>query len=122
MEFYIRQGATDPILKLKMIDDGRNEKSFVNDLLENSSISFSMNDIKTNKPVILNDICYLAARQEKMNQELKEYCITYRFNADGTANPGRYEGLVTIEFLDTDLNITSKLIVPIKEKLFINVI
>lgn len=122
MEFYIRQGATDPILKLKMVDDGRNEKAFVNDLLENSNISFSMTDVKTNKPIILNDPCFLANKQERVNQELKEYCITYRFKEDGTAVSGRYEGIVTIEFLDTDLNMTSKLIVPIKEKLFINVI
>ena len=122
MEFYIRQGATDPILKLKMVDDGRNDRPLVNDLLENSNISFSMSDVKTNKAIILNEPCFLANKQEKLNHELKEYCITYRFNADGTAVAGRYEGIVTIEFLDTDLNMTSKLIVPIKEKLFINVI
>jgi hypothetical protein len=122
MEFYIRQGATDPILKLKVLDDGRNDRTSANDLLENSSISFNMYDTKTNKPVILNDRCYLATRRERLNQDLKEYCITYRFTSEGTSVPGRYEGIITIEFLDTDLNITSKLIAPIKEKLYINVI
>jgi len=105
-----------------MVDDGRNDRSTINDLLENSSISFSMIDIKTNKPVILNEQCNLAQRRERLNQDIKEYCITYRFTEDGTATPGRYEGIVTIEFLDTDLEVTSKLIVPIREKLFINVI
>ena len=122
MEFYIRKGSTDPVLKLKMIDDGRNDKSFANDLLENSNISFSMTDVKTNKPIILNEPCYLANRKERLNQELKEYCIIYRFTEEGTSVPGRYEGIITIEFLDTDLEVTSKLIVPIKEKLYINVI
>jgi len=122
MEFFIRQGATDPTLKLKVIEDGRNETSFINDLLENSSISFSMYDIKSNKPIILNDRCYLTQRIERVNQTLSKYAITYRFTEEGTAVPGRYEGIVTIEFLDTELSVTSKLIVPIKEKLFINVI
>jgi hypothetical protein len=36
MEFFIRQGASDPILKLRMIDDGKNDKSSFNDLLETS--------------------------------------------------------------------------------------
>ena len=87
MEFYIRQGATDPILKLKLVDDGRNDRSTINDLLENSSISFTMTDIKTNKPVILNDVCHLAQRRERLNQDTKEYCITYQFTEEGTSTP-----------------------------------
>jgi hypothetical protein len=122
MDFYIRQGATDPILKLKVIDDGRNDRTSINDLLESSSIFFNMYDIKSNKAIILNDRCSLAIRRERLNQEIKEYCITYQFTEEGTAIAGRYEGIVTIEFLDTDLNINSKLIVPIREKLFINII
>jgi len=39
MEFFIRQGASDPILKLRMIDDGKNDKSSFNDLLENATIT-----------------------------------------------------------------------------------
>ena len=34
MEFFIRQGSSDPILKMRMIDDGKNDKSSFNDLLE----------------------------------------------------------------------------------------
>ena len=42
MEFFIRQGASDPILKMRMIDDGKNDKSSFNDLLENAEITFEM--------------------------------------------------------------------------------
>jgi len=122
MEFYIRQNATDPILKLKMVDDGRNSNSSYNDLLENSTISFDMYDVKTRNPIILNGICHLSERQERVNHTVDDYCIIYRFTEEGTAEPGRYEGIITISFLDTDLKQTSKLIVPIREKLFINVI
>ena len=47
MEFFIRQGASEPILKLRMIDDGKNDKSSFNDMLENSDITFEMFDVKT---------------------------------------------------------------------------
>jgi hypothetical protein len=40
----------------------------------------------------------------------------------GTSVKGRFEGIITIQFLDTNSNPTTKLITPISEKLFINVI
>ena len=52
MEFYIRQGSTDPILKMRLIDDGKNDKSSFNDLLESADITFEMSDVKTGEPVI----------------------------------------------------------------------
>jgi len=122
MEFFIRQGASDPILKLRLIDDGKNDKSSYNDLLENSEITFEMEDVKTNMFTILNSPCDLVLRKKKYNQTTDEYYITHRFTAAQTAEKGRFEGKVTIQFLDVDLNPTEKLIVPIREKLFINII
>jgi len=122
MEFYIRKNATDPKIKMKLARDGRNDFSNVNELLESSDITFSMVNTKTNNPIILNDRAYLAVKRQRQNQEIDEYIITYQFKEGGTALEGRYEGTFTIIFLDTDLETSSKLIVPIKEKLFINVI
>lgn len=122
MEFFIRQGATDPILKLKLVDDGRTDKSGFSESLETATISFNMYDAKTKTPVILNGVCFLSQRKERDNQELTEYCINYQFTEDGTSEQGRFEGIVTIIFLNTDMSQKSKLIVPIREKLFINVI
>lgn len=122
MNFYIRQGATDPILKLRLVDDGKNDKSSFNEMLENSSITFDMIDIKTNEPVLLNEACSLATRTKKFDNISDEYYIVYRFTEDGTSTPGKYEGIVTIQFLDINSKPLSKLIVPIKEKLYINII
>ncbi len=121
MEFFIRKGATDPILKLKLIDDGKNDKSSFNDLLENSEITFEMSDAVTDEPIIFGGECNLVLRTKKYNQTTDEYYITYRFTEEQTSQTGRFEGKVTIQFLDTDLNPTNKLIVPIKEKLYINI-
>jgi hypothetical protein len=122
MEFFIRQGASDPILKMKLIDDGKNDKSSLNDLLENSTITFEMYDLKTGVPVILNAECFLTTRNKKYNYTTDEYYIIYRFTEDQTSVIGKYEGKFNIQFLDSTQTPTSKLIVPIKEKLIINVI
>ena len=122
MNFFIRQGATDPILKLRLIDDGKNDKSSYNDLLENSDITFEMWEVETEMYAILNASCVLTLREKKYNQTTDEYYITYRFTEAQTAEKGRFEGKVTIQFLDVDLLPTDKLIMPIREKLFINII
>ena len=122
MDFFIRQGASDPILKMRLIDDGKNDKSSFNDLLENSDITFEMSDVKTGIPEILNSPCSLVLREKKYHQTTDEYYITHRFTETQTAQKGRYEGKITIQFLDTDLEPTTKLIMPIRDKLYINII
>lgn len=117
MEFFIRQGASDPILKMRMIDDGKNDKSSFNDLLENADITFEMSEVKTDAPVILDSPCQLSTRTSKFNFTSEEYFITYRFTKEQTSTVGRFEGKINITFTDDNL-----LIVPIKEKLFINII
>jgi hypothetical protein len=91
-------------------------------MLENSDITFEMFDVKTEEYHILNGQCLLTTRTKKYNQTTDEYYVTYRFTEEGTSKKGKYEGIITIQFLDTDSNPTTKLILPIKEKLFINVI
>jgi hypothetical protein len=122
MEFFIRQGATEPILKMRLIDDGKNDKSSFNDMLENSDITFEMFDVKTEEYHILNGSCLLTTRTKKYDQTTDEYYITYRFTEEDTSVKGRFEGVINIQFLDTNSNPTTKLIAPISEKLFINVI
>ena len=122
MEFFIRQGATDPILKMRLVDDGKNDKSSFNDLLENSDITFEMYDHKTGEPIILNSQCLLTTRNKKYNQTTDEYYITHRFTSQQTDIIGKYEGVISVQFLDTNSNPTTKLILPIREKLYINII
>ena len=121
MEFYIRQGASDPILKLKLIDDGINDKSSINDLLENSDITFEMSEYKTNIPVILDGLCWTTSRTKKYDMTTDEYYITFRFTEEQTSQVGKFEGKFIVQFLDTNQNPTTKLILPVKEKLYINI-
>ena len=121
MNFFIRQGSTDPVLKLRLVDDGKNDKSWLNELLENSNITFEMFNVKTNELVILNAECSLVLRTKKYNQTTDEYYILYRFTEEQTAEIGKFEGKVTIQFLDTGGDPTHKLIVPIRDRLYINI-
>jgi hypothetical protein len=122
MEFHIRQGASDPILKMRMIDDGKNDKSSFNDALENADITFEMSDVKTGEPMVLGATCGITTRTKKYHYTNDEYYIIYRFTEAQTNVVGRYEGKINIQFNDTDGNPTTKLILPIKERLYINVI
>lgn len=122
MEFFIRQGSSEPILKLRLIDDGKNDKSSFNDLLENSDITFEMYDHKTGEPQVLNALCFLTTRNKNYNQTTEEYYITYRFTESQTTKVGKYEAKINIQFLDTNSQKTTKLIIPIREKLYINII
>jgi hypothetical protein len=121
MEFNIRQGSTLPILKLRLVDDGKNDKSSFNDMLENSDIKLDMFDYKTGEPHLLNGQCQITTRKKKYNQTTDEYYIIYTFTEEDTSKIGKFEAKFTINFLDEQQNITSKLIVPIREKLFINI-
>lgn len=122
MEFFIRKGSTDPILKMRLIDDGINDKSSFNDLLENSDITFEMWDPKTDQFYILNGSCSLTNRIKKFNHSTDEYYIVFRFNEEQTSTMGRFEGIFNINFLDINGNVVNKLRIPIQEKLFINII
>ena len=122
MEFFIRQGATEPILKMRLIDDGKNDKSSFNDMLENSDITFEMFDVSTGVYQVLGGECLITTRTKKYDQTTEEYYITYRFTSEQTKESGKFEGIITVQFRDTNLQPTNKLIVPIKEKLFINII
>jgi hypothetical protein len=105
-----------------MIDDAKNDKTSFNDLLENADITFDMYEYGTENPVILNATCNITTRTKKFQNTNDEYYIVYRFTENQTSQKGRFEGIVTIQFLDENSNPTTKLILPIKEKLFVNII
>jgi len=115
MDFFIKKNATLPILKLAVIKDGRSDYNEFMDLIETSALFFSMVDIETGVPKISTRP---AGFVEKVNLDPNaevEYYIYYQFTNRDTNRVGRYEGQF---LLRTD---SGNLILPIQEKLFINI-
>lgn len=122
MEFFIRQGATRPLLKLEIIDNGIDDYSSFNDDLENAEITFDMIEVESGMEYILGSECNLTYRTKKYDQTTEEYYIFYTFTEEDTFKKGRFEGKINIKLRDTNLNSIGNLILPLKEKLFINII
>jgi hypothetical protein len=114
MEFYIKQNATLPVLKMSVVKDGRAGYQQLMRDLEVSTIFFTMIDVETGIPKIVS------APAEIVNLILPEgsepeYYIYFKFTSRDTDTPGRYRG----EFLIK--NDEGNLILPIREELYINV-
>jgi len=114
MEFFIRKNATLPLLKMQVVKDGRAGYLELMDLLEVSTIYFSMINEATCIPKIVSAPCYIV-NLILAEGAPTEYYIYYKFTERDTNTPGRYKGQFLIKNAEGDL------IVPIREELYINV-
>lgn len=117
MEFNINKNATLPILKLALIQDGRNDFSRFYEAIQDANIYFTMTDVITGvKRIAKKETSVIAVSPESCVGE--EYYLSYQFTTRDTSVAGRYIGQFTIEFLDG----SGTLIVPIRETLYINIL
>lgn len=115
MEFFIKKNATLPLLKLQVVKNGRLDYNNFMSLIEQSALFFSMIDIETGVPKISSKP---AGFVEKVNLDPNaddEYYLYYQFQNRDTNRVGRYEGQFMLRSTD------GVIILPIREKLFINV-
>ena len=115
MEFYIKKEATLPLLKMQIVKDGRSDYHKFMDLIETSTILFSMIDADTGIPKFLSKPAGFVSKNFLNEAAPTEYYVYYQFTAKDTNKPGRYEG----EFLLR--NEQGNLIVPLREKLYITI-
>ena len=116
MEFFITQNSTLPVLKMEFDYDGKSSVEDFNSLISNSAIFFSMKNTKDGNQKIINKKGgYTNKIFEEPNSKV-EYYIYYKFNTFDTNKPGRYEGEFT--FISNE----GTLVLPIKDKLYINII
>ena len=116
MEFNIKKNGTLPLLKMQVVDDGRGEEfdSFMS-FIETSSLYFSMMDIETGSYKIhLEPAGFVEKTQIEPNAKT-EYYIYYKFPKKYTSKIGRYEGEFVLK------NTDGTLVLPIREKLYINI-
>jgi hypothetical protein len=124
MDFYINKGATLPILKMELINDGRNDYHNFHDKLQNSTITFCMEDTNTGVKRIGGKTALCIAKDPTLDSEGEEYYIGYQFSEKETKKAGSFTGEFTIIFNDDMGNplVGNKLIVPIIDELFIHVL
>lgn len=115
MEFFIKKNATLPLLKLQVVKDGRSDYNRFMELIEESSIFFSMVDVETGIPKITTKPAGFVEKVQLDPNAETEYYIYYQFASFDTNREGRYEA----QFLFR--NSEGTLVLPIREKLFINV-
>ena len=116
MEFFIGKNTNLPLLKLQVLKDGRVEYQDFMNLIESSTIYFSMRDEKSGAYKIqLKQGGFVSKTFEDPNTPT-EYYVYYKFSKIETKKIGRYEGQFLLK------NETGTLILPIRETLYINIV
>ena len=118
MNFFINKGATLPILKMELIQDGRNEYKDFHEKVQNAVITFSMYDATTGVKKIAMRPATCMVKPLSCPDDDEEYYISYAWREQDTNKSGSYKGTFHIEFLDG----TGTLIVPIREELDIHIL
>lgn len=115
MEFFIKKGATLPVLKMQVVQDGRSTYLELMESLPLSTIFFTMIDEYTGIPKVVSAPCSIVSIIPPNPGAATEYYIYFQFTKMDTDTPGRYVGQFLIKNDDGDL------ILPIREQLYINV-
>ena len=118
MDFNINKDSNFPILKLELINDGRNDFNHFFDLIQNTKIYFTMTDTTSGVKKIAKKKAGIKLVEHKSDYIGEQYYIVYKFNNKETNQSGRFIGQFNIEFLDGSGN----LIVPINNTLYINIL
>ena len=115
--FFIKKDSTLPILKMKVVNDGRFDYKKIFDRLENAAVTFSMVDEK-GVPRVYNQQGLLIPVEKIACPEEEEFYIGYQFKLKDTKKVGTYKAEFKLDFLDDG----ASLIVPIREDLYVNVV
>jgi len=118
MTFSINKNSSLPVLKLELINDGRNDFHRFFELIQNADIYFTMTDVVTGVKRIAKRKAGTQLVLPQSDCTGEEYYITYKFTSKETSVGGRFVGQFEIVFLDG----TGTLIAPIRETLWINVL
>ena len=91
MEFFIKQNANLPVLKMQVVKDGRAGYLELMQDLEVSTIFFTMIYVETEIPKIVSAPCEIVSLILPLGAT-PEYYIYYKFKSKDTNRVGRYEG------------------------------
>ena len=120
-EFYIKKDAVLPRLVMEVIEDGRHSFNKVHEMLQNSSITFTMVNRETGVTKIAKAPAYIKLRED--GGCVDQYVICYDWRKRDTKEEGNYIGTFDIEFgevkNDDYTYPKGNLVMPIREDLLI---
>ena len=125
MTFFIKQNSELPILKMEIINDGRNTYQKFHEAIQDAEITFSMVNADTGIIKISEAPCYI--KRKDIEGCIEEYLICYQWKKRDTKEKGNYIGTFNIHFNGNISSETTEypngdLIMPICEKLNISIL
>ena len=122
MEFIIKKGSVNPVLRMELIKDGRYDfkKAMIDNAIQDSVVKFYMKDVETGLIKVAKADADIVLAQEEGCEE--KYILQYKWKERDTKKEGIYEGWFEINFngnlKEEGVDYPSgKMIVPIQEKL-----
>lgn len=123
-EFYIKKDAVLPRLVLELVEDGRHSYNKFHELIQNSTITFTMINRETGVTKIAKAPAYIKARED--GGCFEQYVICYDWKKRDTKEEGNYIGEFNIEFGELKNDEydypTGNLRMPIREQLMITIL
>lgn len=121
MNFFIRKGATQPVLVMRVNRDNDYSYEKFQSALENCAITFSMACVETNiLKIAKKEGGLIQYEPEDTTLDEPEYYIYYKFTEKDTNRPGTYRAEFKIDFFDTEISdMTGTFIAPVSDDLFV---
>lgn len=127
-EFYINQHSVNPVLRMELICDGRydyKKSDLFNKSIQNATVTFSMKNTSNNILKVSKAKADIVVATDTRCET--KHLLQYAWKERDVKEKGIYEGWFEIIFNDDiyEENITfpsGNLIVPIEDKLIVNVI
>ena len=122
-EFYINKDSLLPTLRIELIEDGRHDYNKMYEMLQNSSITFTMVNRDTGVTKIAKAPAYIKARED--GGCVEQYVICYDWKKRDVNEEGSFIGKFEIEFgevkNDEYTYPKGNLIMPIRDDLVITI-
>lgn len=115
MNFFIKQNATLPVLKIKISKDGRSDFQTFIDNISNSTVYYSLIDVDTNVAKILNRPLSFLVNEAPNGVSPSEVYFYIQFGFKDTKKPGKYKLSLQID------SSSGKISLPLKEDVFVYV-
>ena len=114
MNFYIKRRSTLPLLRVEVNKDGRSDFYHNQNLSEISNVYVSLIDYYTKQPKYLSKPCTVTS---EVTSGGTSYYVNYQFSHFETEEESKYE--VQFSLINSNGNV---IILPLKEKVFANVV